>query len=103
MANHNRPEKIPGYQHPDDLTFYPLKGDKNFIDAKKKFASSVNTTNIKSYASNGIFIDNEEKCPECGNPPIKTCPCSYSDKICNNGHSWYTDRNGNARIGKPHN
>jgi len=98
MANHNRPENIPGYQHPDDLTFYPLKGDKTLI--KKKIASSVNTTTIKQYAS--PVIDNEEKCPECKQSPVHICQCTYSDKICANGHSWYTDRNGHAKIGKPH-
>jgi hypothetical protein len=98
MANLNRPDKIQGYEHPSELT-YSRKGlYKTFTEGQKeKFG---NTTVEKQYASYGNY--DQEKCPECSEQPVKSCPCGYSDKKCSKGHSWYTDRDGKVKLGNPH-
>ena len=77
---------------------YENRNFKNNINnEKEKFK---NTTLEKQYSTYGNYT--EEKCPECGENSVKSCPCAYSDKICGKGHSWYTDRNGNIKLGNPH-
>jgi hypothetical protein len=102
MAEHQRPDKIPGYEHPTNSKYSRNGIYKTFTEGKKakkkeKFGS---TTIGKQYASYGDY--NEDLCPECNDPSVNTCPCGYSDKRCGNAHVWYTDRDGNVKSGNPH-
>ena len=44
----------------------------------------------------------KKKCPICDELSNKICNCSYNDKTCPKGHIWYTDREGNIKVGNPH-
>jgi hypothetical protein len=99
MTNHNRPETIEGYVPPSEIKYSRQGVYKTFTEGQKK--QIFGKTNVgKQYAAYGEYV--EEKCPECSEQSIKTCVCGYSDKICINGHSWYTDRNGKIKKGNPH-
>ena len=100
MANLNRPDKIQGYEHPSELHYYRKGVYKTFTEGQGQKEKFKNTTLEKQYSTYGNYT--EEKCPECGENSLKSCPCAYSDKICGKGHSWYTDRNGNIKLGNPH-
>ena len=101
MSNRSRPEKIEGYEHPSENTSYSKKGVyKTFTEGLIKQDVSGNTTVGKQYATNGEWEG--EKCPECGEQPVRSCPCGYSDKECAKGHRWYTDRDGKPKRGTPH-
>ena len=98
MANLNRPDTIKGYEPPSD---YSRKGDcfyKTFTEGQKE--TYKNTTVEKQYSLYGKYT--KEKCPQCGEQAVKECPCGHSDKMCEKGHSWYTDRNGHVKLGNPH-
>jgi hypothetical protein len=99
MANLNRPDTIKGYEPPSD---YSRKEDcfyNTFTEGQKETYKNTNVEK-KQYTIYGNY--GQEKCPECGENPVKSCPCAYSDKKCGKGHSWYTDRNGNVKLGNPH-
>lgn len=103
MTNHNRPETIKGYIQPDEIKYSSRQGVyKTFTEGQKQKKQEIfgNTTVGKQYASYGEHV--EEKCPECNQQSVKNCLCGYSDKICVNGHLWYTDRDGKIKRGNPH-
>lgn len=102
MAEHKRPNSIPGYVHPTTMKYSRDGVYKTFTEGKKakKKENFGKTTVGKAYASYGDY--EEEKCPVCKEPPATTCPCGHSDKKCASGHSWYTDRAGKVTVGDPH-
>lgn len=102
MSEIKRPDNIPGYVHPT-VTNFSRKGIyKTFTEGKKasKKEKFGNTTVGKQYANNTDL--EQEPCPLCNNISIYVCPCSYNDKRCGSGHSWYTDREGKIKNGNPH-
>lgn len=88
---------IPGYEHPSDPNLNRNSVYKTFSENVKK-KSFGNTTVGNHYASQEFL---ESKCPKCKMPPSTTCPCIYNDKTCVNNHTWYTDREGVDKMGKP--
>jgi len=104
MAEHKRPDIIPGYEHPTSTNYSTsnsiyktfTEGQKN-VKNKEKFG---NTSVGKQYASYGDY--DEDLCPVCNKSPNNTCPCAYNDKRCDNSHVWYTNRDGKIKIGNPH-
>ena len=99
MSNIKRPEKIEGYEHPSESNNFISRYGvyKTFTEGQKTQEEFGNTTAGKQYAIN-TYLD-DDKCPICEGIVVKTCKCSYSDKICVNGHKWYTDREGNIKTG----
>lgn len=98
---------IPGYVHPTNTntnrdrrykTFN--ENDKNIKKDMNKFSSSsVGPNYSKTYTDN----NNEDYiCPNCKEKATNTCNCIYNDKTCNNGHIWYTNRDGKIISGNPH-
>ena len=102
MAEHTRPETIPGYEHPEIIKYSRDGIYKTFTEGQKarKKEKFGKTTVGKQYATYGDLDD--DTCPECDMEPVSTCPCGYSDKRCGNGHFWYTDRDGKVIYGNPH-
>ena len=101
MSHIHRPEKIEGYEHPSEHNYISRQGVyKTFTEGQKKQEEFGSITSGKQYAKNNDFI--EDKCPECNQISVRTCQCGYSDKTCSNGHVWYTDREGKAKLGNPH-
>ena len=107
MSLPQRPDTIPGYNHPENNSV-TQKGTsiyKTFTEGKKvkkneKFGSTQIGVN---YTKAGKNIDEkEEVCPVCDKPPVVICNCIYSDKKCKDGHIWYTDRGGKIKTGNPH-
>jgi len=95
-------QNIEGYEHPSKIN-YSNKSSiyKTFtpgLKAKKNEKFGKTTTETKY----GQYDFEEEKCPECNVSPTKLCFCGYSDKTCENGHTWYYDREGKIRVGNPH-
>ena len=106
MSDHQRPEKIPGYVHPETNSSVSKGGIyKTFTEGKKpkkneKFGNTqLNNIYIKSKEYN---TEEEDLCPVCDNPPVNICNCIYSDKRCELNHIWYTDRTGKIKTGNPH-
>lgn len=102
--NLKRPEFISGYEHPTQeqgnysstQTIY-----KTFTEGKRpKKNESFNST--KTHKRYSIIQANITTCPICNEEPIHICPCSHSDKKCNNNHIWYLDRDGKIINGNPH-
>ena len=93
--------EVHGYVHPTK-TGSSSKGKvyKTFTEGQKRQEESGTITSGKQYAKINDFI--EDRCPKCDQISIRTCQCGYSDKMCNNGHIWYTDREGIAKLGNPH-
>ena len=97
---------IPGYQHPDSVNSINSKKSSiyttyTFEEGKK--VKSNKTTTDKCYKKVQDFaIEEEEKFPECNQPPVHFCKCYYSDKACANGHKWYYERDGKVKIGDCH-
>lgn len=91
---------ISGYVHPTSNNHTKKSVYKTFTAEEKqdKYAFGV-TTAGKSYARQAVH---EEECPVCQAAIINTCYCNNSDKTCSNGHIWYTDRDGNVKVGNPH-
>ena len=105
MADLQRPDDIPGYEHPTKSKYSHSGIYKTFTEGKKAGKKGKEdkfgiTTVEKQYATYGDI--NEDLCPQCDNYPIYTCPCGHSDKKCENDHIWYTDRDGNVKTGNPH-
>lgn len=102
--NIKRPESIPGYEHPGNIKYATSnKIYKTFTEGKKakKDEKFGNTSLNKGYCT--IGTDEEViSCPICDEDAVKTCPCSYTDKQCQNGHTWYTNRDGKTIKGNPH-
>lgn len=93
---------IPGYEHPESTNVNRNSQYKTFTEGGKKTKKFGTTTVGKQYATvKEIKIDGES-CPKCSLPSLETCPCAYSDKKCEEGHIWFTSRDGNVRLGDPH-
>ena len=103
MTEHKRPESIPGYEHPTNMTL-SSRDDvyKTFTEGKKK--AKFGTTKLtKRYSSQGGATNpQEDVCPTCEGNIVTTCNCAFSDKKCAQGHIWYTDRDGKSKVGNPH-
>lgn len=107
-----RPDNIPGYTHPSSNSYSRDSMYKTFTEGQKpKKKETFGVTSVGGmYASNKSLL-NEEKnekneennCPVCYEECIKICPCGYNDRICSQGHIWFTNRNdGKIKIGNPH-
>lgn len=92
---------IDGYIHPVSNNYTKRSVYKTFTaeEEKDKYAFGV-TVGGKSYARQGLV--ETEKCPVCQANIVSTCYCNNSDKTCEKGHIWYTDRDGNVKVGNPH-
>lgn len=101
MAEQKCPE-ISGYVHPISNNHTKKSVYKTFTAEEKqdKYAFGV-TTGGKSYAKQATTYE-EEKCPVCQGGITSSCYCINSDKTCAQGHIWYTDRDGNIKVGNPH-
>jgi hypothetical protein len=101
--------EIKGYEHPnsDDVNFIgnALSGGRNkiyktFSDAETGKEEFGKTIVGKNYSTAQVI--SEETCPVCKLRYSSVCNCIYSDKSCENGHIWYTDREGLVKKGNPH-
>lgn len=102
-----RPENIPGYEHPGDNIVSKSSGGyyKTFTEGKKpkkneKFGRT-STGDVYGNVRTSV-TDEDQTCPVCKKTAISTCNCGFSDKRCENGHIWYTDRTGKVKKGNPH-
>lgn len=100
-----RPDSIPGYSHPQ--TNNTLTGGvyKTFSEKKPRGGreETFGSTNISSrYVAYTNNTSEEENCPVCSAKIESICNCIYSDKTCQNGHVWYTARDGQIKNGNPH-
>ena len=100
-----RPTEIKGYEHPKNSNYSKKGVYKTFSDDPDETVENCsefsNTETGKQYAS--LTIEEEEGvCYQCKGKIVKKCPCGYSDKQCENGHKYYTDRDGTIRLGDPH-
>ena len=104
MSNIKRPNEIEGYQHPSSYKYSKNSMYKTFTSGTgETFNNSdefESTEKGKQYSSN--YNDADEVCKICNRKPIKICPCAYNDKTCDNGHTWYTNRDGKVSQGNPH-
>ena len=106
MENERKKLHLPGYEHPTSTNTSRDSRYKTFNpDAKKKkdiseFAGTAVRPQYSTFDAVGPAP--EVKCPTCKSPPVKTCPCGYSDKTCENGHVWYIDREDKVKKGSPH-
>lgn len=102
-----RPDNIPGYLHPNSDSYSRDSMYKTFTEgqkAKKKETFGVTSTG-GMYLSNKTLESGkkEDICPVCNEDCIKICPCVYNDRICSQGHIWFTNRNdGKIKLGNPH-
>lgn len=110
MVDHKRPDTIPGYTPPQGLGTYcnrNTRGYKTFTEGEKVQGEETfnSTTTDAQYATHTIDSDEEEsdtgKCPVCKGNAVVTLPNVYSTKTCSRGHSWYTDRTGEVKMGNP--
>lgn len=98
-----RQTPIPGYDHPDSTNVQRASKYKTFTEGKKaKKNEKFGTTVAESQYSTVNIVEKEEVCIVCEQPSLHVCPCGYSDKTCSSGHTWYTDREGNIKVGNPH-
>lgn len=102
-----RPDVIQGYVHPTNNSYSKNSQYKTFTDTSiltEKTDTDGYDANIKevgkSYATTNTV--NESLCPVCEEKAIHVCQCAYNDKICVNGHSWYTNRKLKVVMGTPH-
>lgn len=108
MENERKNLHLPGYVHPTSTNTSRDSRYKTFNpDAakKKKDISQFKGTSVAAqYSTFSAYApaDDDVKCPTCKSPAVDTCPCGYSDKKCENGHVWYTDREGRLKKGSPH-
>lgn len=98
---------IPGYSHPTHTISSRGRMYKTFSEGSKpkKKEKFGNTTLDNQYLSSKDLRHEEKiehKCPSCDELANKICNCSYNDKTCPKGHIWYTDREGNIKVGNPH-
>ena len=100
----NRPDFIPGYDHPENPTNTKYSIYKTFTEGKEaKKVEIFNSTNLSSkYVKNNNQEDEKDFCPICSNKYIEICNCVYNDKKCTEGHFWYTTRDNSCKIGNPH-
>ncbi len=102
---HQRPDSIPGYSHPQSSNTFTGGVYKTFSEKKPRGSKeeSFGSTNISSrYASHQGNNNTEDNCPICSDVAHKVCNCIYNDKTCSNGHTWYTARDGQVKQGNPH-
>jgi len=100
-----RETSIPGYVHPDSANLNRSGQYKTFTEGKKTKSFGI-TSAGKQYAKYVDIQENKQEndlnCPKCSLPSLEVCPCAYSDKKCQEGHIWYTSRDGKVRLGNPH-
>lgn len=104
MCEPRRPDTIPGYEHPENNSTISRNTGiyKTFTEGKKpkkneKFGNTQGKTQYSIISTESI-----ETCPECSQSAVYICNCAFSDKRCDKGHIWYTDRSGQIKIGNPH-
>jgi hypothetical protein len=106
-AARQRLEQLGGYVHPTNPSYSKNHKYKTFSDNDTKQKSNINgfkSTEVKGlYGTNTAAVQvTDDTCPICKEKAVIVCPCGYSDKQCSNGHSWYYDREGILKRGKPH-
>ena len=106
-----RPNNIPGYVHPNSNSYSRNSMYKTFTEGQKaKKKEKFGVTSIGGLYVSHKTLENEEEeekeentCPVCMEECIKICPCVYNDRICSQGHVWFTNRNdGKIKVGNPH-
>lgn len=94
---------ISGYVHPESNKYTKRSMYKTLDSDEKRTKKAIGTTLAgKTYSRAGVVDDQDDVCPECNAKPIKRCYCSHSDKVCEQGHTWYTNRDGEVKLGDPH-
>lgn len=102
----NRPTNIPGYVHPESYnssnkhTMYKTFTEGLKPTTKENFGT---VTMGQQYMKNNITEENENRCPICKKHALKVSNCAFNIKKCENMHSWFTDRSGTTKIGRPSN
>ena len=99
MQRYRADNTIPGYVHPETINSQRDGIYKTFTEGEKKKAFGT-TILTSQYGRNEE--PSEENCPVCNETASRVCPCGHSDKHCSNGHSWYTNREGETITGNPH-
>ena len=105
MNNIETKTTISGYTHPEIVNSTRNRIYKTFSGGSKyKKNESFGTNSVVDEYSKNVSSssDSDIKCPVCDNVAIHTCSCVNSDKKCENGHTWYTDRLGKDVVGDPH-
>lgn len=97
-----RPDNIPGYIHPDDNTYSRSNIYKTYSDNGPKPGYGYSLPGGACYATMSFDEQVSENCPQCGKQAVILCNCVYNEKTCEDGHTWYTDREGNTKFGNPH-
>ena len=87
---------LKGYDHPESLNVSRYKRYKTYSDGDE-FGNPKGYDTYKT-----INTHSDDLCPSCEGSPIKVCNCIYNDKTCNNGHVWYTKRDGTIGNTNPH-
>jgi hypothetical protein len=101
--NRARETPIVGYVHPDSTNVQRSGKYKTFTEGKKaKKNEKFGTRAVETQYAISDIIQKEEFCIVCKEISVHVCPCAYNDKTCSNNHTWYTDREGNVKVGNPH-
>ena len=95
-----QPPIIPGYEHPSDAKYNKKSVYKTLTTDGKRKNVYVGTASPKSYVTVGV--SEQDKCPVCQAIYTTSCSCVFSDKKCDSGHTWYTNRDGDTLVGNPH-
>jgi len=95
-----------GYVHPETNNTSRTSAYKTFTEGEKSKHAYKNLSSGKNtYSNYGDIVkevDIDNNCPTCSLKSVYSCNCSYGDKKCENGHSWYTRRDGKIYTGDPH-
>jgi hypothetical protein len=104
MSEPKRPDTIKGYSHPTTMSYSKTSRYKTFTEGikVKNMNKCKSTESGKQYSTYGENTSTDQMCPTCNTAVIYTCPCAYNDKKCENGHIWYTSRDGKTCTGNPH-
>lgn len=65
-------------------------------------STTQSITQSTSTQSNTTNTRDADLCPDCSKEPKYYCKCGISERICENGHNWYYDHNGNKINGSSH-
>lgn len=95
-----QPPVIIGYEHPTSTKYTKKSLYKTLTEDGKRKKVYVGAASPKSYVT--VSKQDEDKCPVCQGSIVSSCSCVYSDKKCDLGHTWYTNRDGDTVTGNPH-
>lgn len=95
---------ISGYVHPTTSNSYSSKSTYKFFNTESKKDDYISSKPKSIYATfndkNTTKQDN--KCPDCGGEALYACDCEFNDKQCIKSHIWYTNKEGEIKLGDPH-